>query len=264
MAIPVPSKSLILLACISLLVATGFVVYYTSMEENAVTVGEVTPVLLNQEKDAPVGVGEAESPEVISLPAAPEILTNQVEEASDKEELLAPLSEEPATPAVAEKELAVAGPFAESPALRTQETFNVDPTLREIGRTWLDDKGQDDFAMPVTGQRDLLIEVDQFEALGREGGKFVGSVKGYPDSSVQLSYRGKAEAGIIRLPSESRIYRIYPGQNGAIVVQDRDLALDEQLTATEPPFDAVLPPVPDFIPPPPPRDLFESAPESKE
>ena len=76
MAIPVPSKSLILLACISLLVATGFVVYYTSMEENAVTVGEVTPVLLNQEKDAPVGVGEAESPEVISLPAAPEILTN--------------------------------------------------------------------------------------------------------------------------------------------------------------------------------------------
>lgn len=258
MAIPVPSKSLILLACISLLVATGFVVYYTSMEENAVTVEDDRP-LLPQEPGAPVEVGEAESSEVISLPPVPEILTNQVEEASEKEELLAPLLEEQAMPAVA-----VAGPFAESPALRTQETFNVDPTLREIGRTWLDDKGRDDFAMPVTGQRDLLIEVDQFEALGREGGKFVGSVKGYPDSSVQLSYRGKAEAGIIRLPSESRIYRIYPGQNGAIVVQDRDLALDEQLTATEPPFDAVLPPVPDFIPPPPPRDLFESAPESKE
>ena len=62
MAIPVPSKSLILLACISLLVATGFVVYYTSMEENAVTVGEVTPVLLNQEKDAPVESGKRNLP----------------------------------------------------------------------------------------------------------------------------------------------------------------------------------------------------------
>lgn len=144
------------------------------------------------------------------------------------------------------------GPFEESEAMRSQETITIDPPMREIGRAWMEDSEQrNDFTMPVSGGRDLAIEVERFEAVGDDGGEFIGKVKGFPDSSVRLSYRGRDEAGTIRLPSENRTYRILPGENGQIIVQDRDLAKDES-PPPESTDETQLPPQPDFTPPSPP------------
>jgi len=152
------------------------------------------------------------------------------------------------------------GPFADSESVRAQETMKIDPPMREIGSAWMEDSAQrNNFSMPVPGGRDLEIEVERFEAIGDEGGEFIGKVKGSPDSSVRLSYRGRAEAGTIRLPSENRVYRILPGKSGEIVVQDRDLAMDEP-SATMPPSGVDIPPMPNFTPPPPPEGLVAPTP----
>lgn len=160
----------------------------------------------------------------------------------------------------APRESAPQGPFADSPAVRAQETLKIDPPMREIGRAWLSDRAQrSNFSMPVSGGRDLEIEVDRFEAIGEEGGEFIGTVKGVPGSTVRLSYRGSAEAGTIRLPSENRVYRILPGEGGQVVVQERNLAMDEPPVPL-PPDIRNLPPVPNFTPPPPPEGLISPAP----
>jgi hypothetical protein len=264
MAISVPSKSLILLGCVSLLAVTGLVVCFMSMSEDPVMIEEGGLVLPDTGKRVTAEVLEARPLGDISLPVASEELTHQVVEVSDAQQAIAPSPGEQSQPIADDEKPAEVGPFAESPAMRAEQTFKMDLPMREIGRAWLDDQGRDNFSMPVTGERDLAIEVEQFEALGRDGGQFVGSVKGAPGSSVELSYRGQAEAGTIRLPSENRIYRIYPGQDGAVVVQEFDLAMDERSTAVEPLFNAELPPVPNFTPPPPPNNLLESTTESKD
>ena len=151
-------------------------------------------------------------------------------------------------------------PFADAASVQAQETFQIDPPTREIGRAWLEDEEKrTDFSMPVTGGRDLTIEVERFEAIGRDGGEFIGKVKGHPDSSVNLSYRGSGEAGTIRLPSENKVFRFFPGGDGSVVVQERNLAMDEPPVPL-PPEDSEIPPVPDFTPPPPPQDLTENGP----
>lgn len=174
----------------------------------------------------------------------------------------APAAPVPPAPLVPEapRESAPEGPFADSPAVRVQETLKIDPPMREIGRAWLSDSAQrTNFSMPVSGGRDLEIEVDRFEAIGEEGGEFIGKVKGVPGSTVRLSYRGSAEAGTIRLPSENRVYRILPGEGGEVVVQERNLAMDEPPVPL-PPDIRNLPPVPNFTPPPPPEGLISPAP----
>lgn len=174
----------------------------------------------------------------------------------------APAAPVPPAPLVPEapRESAPEGPFADSPAVRVQETLKIDPPMREIGRAWLSDRAQrTNFSMPVSGGRDLEIEVDRFEAIGEEGGEFIGTVKGVPGSTVRLSYRGSAEAGTIRLPSENRVYRILPGEGGQVVVQERNLAMDEPPVPL-PPDIRNLPPVPNFTPPPPPEGLISPAP----
>lgn len=144
------------------------------------------------------------------------------------------------------------GPFEKTPDLLGQESFRIDPPMQEIGKAWLDATGRSDFSMPVTGGKELEIEVDRFEMIGENGGEFTGSVKGRPGSSVNLSYRGSSEAGVIRLPSENRLILIMPGQDGGVVVQERDLAMAEQANAKMP-LNMDIPPVPDFTPPPPPE-----------
>ena len=52
-------------------------------------------------------------------------------------------------------------------------------------------------------------------------------------------------------------------KDGAIIVQDRNPSLEAQAGALFPPVGIELPPVPDFIPPPPPDGIFEGIPRSK-
>ena len=155
------------------------------------------------------------------------------------------------------------GPFAPSEALKVQESFKVDPPMRSIGQDWKSGQGTSTFIMPVSEGRDLEIQVERFESIGEEGGEFTGTVIGAPGSTVRLSYRGSAEAGRIDIPSEGRSYRILPGKDGAIIVQDRNPSLEAQAGATFPPAGIELPPVPDFIPPPPPSGIFEGIPRAE-
>ena len=114
--------------------------------------------------------------------------------------------------------------------------------------------------MPVSEGRDLEIQVERFESMGEEGGEFIGTVIGAPGSTVRLSYRGTAEAGRIDIPSEGRSYQILPGRDGEIIVQDRNPSLEAQAGALFPPVGIELPPVPEFIPPPPPSGIFDAIP----
>ena len=155
------------------------------------------------------------------------------------------------------------GPFAPSEALKVQESFKVDPPMRLIGQDWKNGRKTSNFTMPVSEGRDLEIQVERFESIGEEGGKFTGTVVGAPGSKVNLSYRGSAEAGRIDIPSEGRSYQILPGKDGAIIVQDRNPSLEPQAGALFPPGGVELPPVPNFIPPPPPSGIFKAIPPAE-
>lgn len=149
-------------------------------------------------------------------------------------------------------------------SIRNQETIMIDPPMRDIGSAWMDNpEGRSNFSMPISDGRDVEIEVERFVSIGNDGGEFIGTVKGLPGSSVRLSYRGNAEAGTISIPSENKVFRFYPASNGSIVLQERDLAAEEAATIA-PPLNVELPPVPNFIPPPPPTDLVESMPDTIE
>ena len=133
-------------------------------------------------------------------------------------------------------------------------TMQMEPPLQAIGAAWLNDQGGN-FTMPLPNGDELEIQVERFVAIGETGGEFVGTVKGYPESSVKLSYRGNGEAGTIRLPSENRMYVMLPGEDGSVIFQERENA-DRASFATPPiPLDAISV-APNFIPPPPPK-IFE-------
>ena len=167
------------------------------------------------------------------------------------------------TPSIEENSGAGQGPFAPSEALKVQESFKVDPPMQLIGQDWKAGRQTSNFTMPVSEGRDLEIQVERFESTGEDGGEFTGSVIGAPGSTVRLSYRGSAEAGRIDIPSEGRSYQILPGKDGAIIVQDRNPSLEAQAGAVFPPIGVELPPVPDFIPPPPPSGIFEGIPRAE-
>tara|TARA_B100001093_G_C26729209_1_gene971415 strand:+ start:318 stop:1097 length:780 start_codon:yes stop_codon:yes gene_type:complete len=169
----------------------------------------------------------------------------------------------PVAPSIEENSGVGLGPFAPSEALKVQESFKVDPPMRLIGQDWKNGRKTSNFTMPVSEGRDLEIQVERFESTGEDGGEFTGTVVGAPGSTVNLSYRGTAEAGRIDIPSEGRSYRILPGKDGAIIVQDRNPSLEAQAGAVFPPVGVELPPVPDFIPPPPPSGIFEGIPRSE-
>lgn len=194
---------------------------------------------------------ESQDKEPVALKPSPEVppAPNKV-----PEEIVPQVPEE-TVPQVPE-EIASQGPFAESPDLRSQERIKIDPPMMEIGKAWLDGREKSNFTMPVTDGTDLEIEVERFESMGDDAGAFIGSVKGRPGSQVQLSYRGQSEAGTIRIPTENRLYRILPSDSGSIVVQERDMAAAEA-DSGQPPFDAEIPPVPNFVPPPPPEGIVE-------
>ena len=152
------------------------------------------------------------------------------------------------------------GPFAPTEALKVQETFKVDPSMHSIGQYWKTGRKTSNFTMPVSEGRDLEIQVERFESIGEEGGEFTGTVVGAPGSTVNLSYRGSSEAGRIDIPSEGRFYQILPGKDGAIIVQDRNPSLEARADISFSPSEIKLPPMPDFIPPPPPEGIFEAIP----
>ena len=176
---------------------------------------------------------------------------------SEPEQILMPLPSLTEVEIEPQKEPHKQGPFADSPALKVQESFKVEPPMKAIGKDWLAGKTSNNFTMPVSEGRNLEIKVERFEAIGQEGGEFIGNVVGAPGSKVRLSYRGSAEAGFIDIPSEGRSYRILPGKDGEIIVQDRNPYMEPKSNSGFPPSDAVLPPIPDFIPPPPPDEILE-------
>ena len=155
------------------------------------------------------------------------------------------------------------GPFAPTEALKVQESFKVEPPMQSIGQNWKTGRKTSNFTMPVSEGRDLEIQVERFESIGEEGGEFTGTVVGAPGSKVNLSYRGSAEAGRIDIPSEGRSYQILPAQDGAIIVQDRNPSLEPQAGALFQPEGIELPPVPNFIPPPPPSGIFKAIPPAE-
>jgi len=142
----------------------------------------------------------------------------------------------------------VDAPLAPPSDVLSQVALKMEPPLREIGQAWLSEAGGGDFTMPLPNGDVLEIVVERFVAIGEDGGEFIGSVKGFPDSRVELSYRGGGEAGTIRLPSANRMYTMLPGSNGSVVFQERENS-DEAIDMAPP---ISIPAAPNFIPPPPP------------
>lgn len=256
MAMQARPKIFLPIAAVVLIVVIGLILYQTNEKEEPHSRGDQSMSDLVKEASAePV----AEETPVVQMPV-PETKLQNADAATGKSESLAAdtiKSEESKSSA---NESDAATPFADSPEVRKQERIKIDPPIREIGQAWLDDEGRNDFSMPVTDGRDLQIQVERFESIGGQAGEFIGSVKGLPGSSVRLSYRGTAEAGTIRIPTENRTYRIFPGKDGAVIVQERDLN-NEAAAKAMPPLNVELPPVPDFIPPPPPQEMIEKIPE---
>lgn len=247
-------KLFLLIAAFAVILVIGLALYQTKEEDVPLSRGEKSIADLVEEAstaesvDVDTPTAQALVPEVKNIAA--------VEKGESLAEAATKLQEPDGS---AEKEDA-ATPFSNNPAVRGQETIKIDPPMREIGQAWLNDEERSNFSMPVTGGRDLQIEVERFESIGGQAGEFIGSVKGLPGSSVRLSYRGTAEAGTIRIPSENRSYHILPGKDGAVIVQERDLNQEESAKGT-PPFNAEIPPAPDFIPPPPTQEMIEKIPE---
>ena len=142
----------------------------------------------------------------------------------------------------------VDAPLALPSGVLSQVALKMEPSLQEIGQAWLSEAGGGDFTMPLPNGDELEIVVERFVAIGEDGGEFIGSVKGFPDSRVELSYRGGGEAGTIRLPSANRMYTMLPGSNGSVVFQERENS-DEAIDMAPP---ISIPAAPNFIPPPPP------------
>ena len=82
---------------------------------------------------------------------------------------------------------AVDEPLAAPSYVLSQVALKMEPPLREIGQAWLSEAGGGDFTMPLPNGDELEIVVERFVVIGENGGEFIGSVKGYPDSSVELS-----------------------------------------------------------------------------
>jgi hypothetical protein len=128
----------------------------------------------------------------------------------------------------------------------------MDPPLKQLGREWLSEEGRRDFTMPLPDGEEAVVRVERFVSIGDDGGEFRGTLEGYPDSSVNLSYRGSGEAGSIRIPSENRLIRVFPGPEGEVVLSEVELdeagppGLPEGLSIPEEP-------PPNFIPEPPPE-----------
>lgn len=239
---------LLIIVALSLCLAAGL--YLSRDESTGVETAEDPLVPVSSE--SPV-VSEAPNPP----PPEKEEPGNEADAAATdfvaeaKAEPMAPPAETPLPQDAAQLEIP-AGPFGAAPGLLGQESFKIEPPMRAIGQAWIDGSGREDFSMPVTGGKTLEIGVDQFEMIGREGGRFTGTVRGYPGSSVQLSYRGNSEAGSIRLPSEGKVYQILPGDQGAVIVQERELS-EAEPAGNPMPSNINIPPPPTFIPPPPPN-----------
>lgn len=256
MAMQARPKIFLPIPAVVLIVVIGLILYQTNEKDEPHSRRDQS--MSDLVKEAPAEPVAEETP-VVQMPV-PETKLQNADAATGKSESLAAdtiKSEESKSSA---NESDAATPFADSPEVRKQERIKIDPPIREIGQAWLDDEGRNDFSMPVTDGRDLQIQVERFESIGSQAGEFIGSVKGLPGSSVRLSYRGTAEAGTIRIPTENRTYRIFPGKDGAVIVQERDLN-NEAAAKAMPPLNVELPQVPDFIPPPPPQEMIEKIPE---
>ncbi|MFP4351626.1 MAG: hypothetical protein ACLFRP_00460 [Puniceicoccaceae bacterium] len=143
-------------------------------------------------------------------------------------------------------------PFADDQPGTTTVRVRMDPPLSELGEEWLaGEEGKRDFSMPLPDGSEAVVRVDRFVAIGDNGGEFQGSLDGYPDSRVSLSYRGGAEVGAIRIPSENRLIRIMPGTDGEVVMTESEIPEDDPPL---PPPGLTVPdePPPDFVPEPPP------------
>lgn len=109
-------------------------------------------------------------------------------------------------------------PFLTGPDGQALPSFRLKPSLRELGKEWeYGPSGQSDFSIPLPDGREVVIKVEKFVAIGGDGGEFTGTLEGFPGSSVNLSYRGGGEVGIIRIPSEGKVVRIFPGMDGGLV-----------------------------------------------
>ncbi len=143
-------------------------------------------------------------------------------------------------------------PFAGNQPGTTTVRVRMDPPLRELGAEWLaGEEGQRDFSMPLPDGSEAVVRVERFVAIGDDGGEFQGTLQDYPDSRVNLSYRGGAEVGTIRIPSENRLIRLMPGSDGEVVMAESEIPTNDP---PMPPPGLTIPdaPPPDFIPEPPP------------
>lgn len=151
-------------------------------------------------------------------------------------------------------------PFGDHPAQVSRTIVKMDPPLMSIGQDWLEESGRKNFSMPLPGGREVTVDVDRFVSIGEDGGEFTGTVEGFPDSEVRLSYRGTGEAGSIRLPSENRLFLLMPSGDGSVVFQEMEM--DEFDSSTGPGLPPPSQPPPDFVPELPPqlRDAEGGAP----
>lgn len=137
-------------------------------------------------------------------------------------------------------------PFADWPRLA------MEPSLAEIASDWEANPAQwSPVVMPLPDGEEVTVTVEQVELLGPSGGSFVGRVENEPESSVKLSFRGGAEAGVIRRPALDQLVRIVPDGDGAVRMQVSSLAAEETTRSPGTLFPAPeMPPSPRRLPPP--------------
>ena len=108
----------------------------------------------------------------------------------------------------------------------------VEPSLQEIAYRWEADPQQwAPLILPMPDGSEVTMEVDEVELMGDDGGSFVGRVQDEPFSSVELSFRGRAESGTIRRPATNELVRMVPDGEGAVRMQVSSLSGEGQAGA---------------------------------
>lgn len=97
--------------------------------------------------------------------------------------------------------------------------------LQEIALTWLASSSPElpSFELALETERVVRVLIGALQTNGQNEGTFSGHIPALPGSTVVVSYVGRAEAGVVHLPSEGIAYDLRLGDDGLRRVRRMDL-----------------------------------------
>lgn len=74
----------------------------------------------------------------------------------------------------------------------------------------------------LSPERTATMQIEDYQPTEEDGGVFIGTVAGDPNSTVVMSYIGNAQAGVVLLPAEHRAFNFRAGDDGILRVTELD------------------------------------------